>query len=92
MPIYHFNVHDGQNFPDIPGSVHADLDAARTEAVVRIGTILKKGSSNFWGGKPWHMDVADASGLTLFSLSFVATNAPLAPVEKDPSLDRKPAN
>jgi uncharacterized protein DUF6894 len=78
MPIYHFNVHDGRDYPDREGSSFPDLSAARAEAVQRVADLLKQGAHGFWGGRPWHMDVADASGLTLFTLMFLATTAPLA--------------
>ena len=78
MPLYHFNVHDGQDYPDIAGSDFVDLDAARVEAVQRIADVLKDGAPDFWRGSPWHMDVADATGLTLFTIMFLATTSPLA--------------
>ena len=78
MPRYHFNVHDGQDYPDLAGSEFADLDAARVEAVQRIANLLKDGPPGFWSGNPWHMDVADGTGLTLFTIMFLATTAPLA--------------
>ena len=78
MPIYHFNIHDGRDYPDLTGSELADLDAARSEAVQRVADLLKDGAPSFWSGRPWHMDVADATGLTLFTIMFLATTAPLA--------------
>jgi hypothetical protein len=79
IPIYHFNVHDGKDYPDLAGTDYPDLAAARVEAIGRIAKILQNGAPDFWSGSSWHMDVADATGLTLFTVMFLATNAPLAP-------------
>ncbi|SRR5258706_12735860 len=77
IPIYHFNVHDGKDYPDREGSEHPDLAAARVEAIGRIAKILQDGAPGFWGGSAWHMDVANGAGLTLFTVMFLATAAPL---------------
>ena len=79
MPIYHFNVHDGQDYPDKTGSECAGLAEARIEAVKRISLILQESAPSFWSGAPWHMAVADSTGLTRFTIMFLATNSPLAP-------------
>ena len=74
--IYHFNVHDGADHPDTLGTECPDLAAARVEAVRRIGRMLTEEAARFWAGDEWTMDVTDPSGLTLFSLTFMAINAP----------------
>ncbi len=76
MPIYHFNLHDGQAYPDGLGSECADLAAARIEAVRRIGRLLEERAARFWTGDEWTMDVTDPRGLTLFTLTFLANDAP----------------
>ena len=76
MPRFHFNVHDGTNIPDVEGAELPNLDAARREAVKLSGALLRDHADQFWTGEQWTMDVTDERGLILFSLLFVATNAP----------------
>jgi hypothetical protein len=76
--IFHFNVHDGSGHPDTLGTDCADLAAARVEAVQRIGKMLMEDAARFWNGDDWTMTVTDSSGLTMFSLRFMATIAPAA--------------
>ena len=74
--IYHFNMHDGRAYPDALGTECATLDAARVEAVQRIGRLLAEEAARFWTGDEWTMDVTDGNGLTLFTLMFMAANSP----------------
>lgn len=76
--IYHFNVQDGRDYPDVLGSECANLAHARIEAVQRIGKLLAEDAARFWTGNEWTMDVTDDAGLTLFTLMFMATNSPAA--------------
>jgi len=76
MPRYHFNVHDGTDLPDVEGTELPSLDHARREAVRYSGCLLRDHADAFWTGEEWRMDVTDERGLILFSLMFVATNAP----------------
>lgn len=75
MPIYHFNMHDGQSYPDTLGHECADTFGARIEAVQRVGTLLREQAAWFWASDEWTMEVTDARGLILFSLTFYATDA-----------------
>jgi hypothetical protein len=74
--VYHFNMHDGRAYPDALGTECLTLDAARIEAVRRIGRLLAEEAARFWTGDDWTMDVTDAKGLTMFRLTFMATNSP----------------
>ena len=76
--IYHFNIHDGQSYPDTLGTECLTVDAARIEAVRRIGRLLAEEAARFWTGDDWTMEVTDSTGLTMFSLRFMATDAPAA--------------
>jgi hypothetical protein len=76
MPIYHFNVEDGQKYPDLAGSELPDLEAARTEAIRRIGELLRHNTLSFWGGHGWKLVVTDADEMILFALHFLAVSAP----------------
>lgn len=76
MPIYHFNLQDGQSYPDVAGSEYPDLDAARTEAVRRSGVLLRDNATSFWGGNGWKLIVTDQNGMILFTLHFLAVASP----------------
>lgn len=76
MPLYHFNVEDGVVYPDLEGSEFPDLEAARTEAVRRSGTLLRDNAMSFWGGHGWKLVVTDASGMIMFTLHFLAVSSP----------------
>ena len=76
MPRYHFHVADGRDYPDLQGTELADLAAARREALRFAGALLADQDVSFWSGEEWSMRVTDATDLTLFTLMFIATNAP----------------
>lgn len=76
MPRFHFNVHDGVGVPDDEGTELPNLEAARHEAVKLAGLLLQENAAEFWNGEQWDMDVTDERGLILFTLTFLATNAP----------------
>lgn len=77
MPRYFFNVEDGSNYPDLHGTVLPDLAAARSEALKFAASLLGELNDRFWGMGEWHMRVADENDLTLFELTFAATDAPV---------------
>jgi len=76
MPRYHFHVEDGVSMPDEEGQELRDLTAARDEAVKLAGALLRDEPRTFWNGDQWDMNVCDDRGLTLFRLTFFATDAP----------------
>ena len=76
MPRYHFNVADGRDYPDLQGTELPDLAAARREALRFTSALLGEVESRFWDGHDWQMTVTDPGGITLFTLAFVATDAP----------------
>ena len=76
MPRFHFNVHDGSDYPDLEGAELEDVPAARKYAVRYFGELLQGDPCTFWSGEEWKMDVTDETGLTLFSLHFIAIDAP----------------
>jgi hypothetical protein len=78
MPLYFFNVHDGQHPleqdpPDTDGSLLADPEAARSAAVVLAAEMLKDLDGKFWGGADWTMAVTDEQGATVCTLRFSGT-------------------
>uniref|UniRef100_UPI0035C98932 DUF6894 family protein n=1 Tax=uncultured Sphingomonas sp. TaxID=158754 RepID=UPI0035C98932 len=72
MPRYFFDIKDGQEFPDLQGSLFADLAAARIEAVRFAAEILKEMPERFWNCEQWTMNVSDSDRKPLFSLKFLA--------------------
>ena len=76
MPRYFFDIRDGEDFPDLDGSEHADLKAARLEAIRYSGEVLREMPERFWDAEEWMMTVSDAKRIELFTLKFFATSAP----------------
>jgi hypothetical protein len=81
MPRYFFNVIDGRSIIDNQGSELAGLKEARVEAIQLAGAILRDEGDKFWKGEEWHMDVTDASGLSVLKLRFSAEDQGIAPDE-----------
>ena len=72
MPRYFFQVADGEDYPDLQGTVLDNDAAARTEAVRFSGQLLSDTPDKFWSGQEWKMTVTDGNNLTLFELMFTA--------------------
>ena len=78
MPRYVLKVADG-NSAQPPTLELPDIRSARAEAVRAACRILSNDADGFWAeGGDWQMTVANEQGLTLFTLMFYATNAPVA--------------
>ena len=79
MPMYHFHVHDGARPAgngSVDGTVLPGIAEAKDEAVRFAAALLLESPQSFWTGEEWAMDVTDAAGLTLFTLTFFAIEAP----------------
>lgn len=76
MPRYYFHVHDGTTIWDRKGTDLPDLRQARRVAVQVATSHLSEAPEHFWNGDDWHLDVTNATGLTLFTLHFMAVDAP----------------
>ena len=76
MPRFHFNVRDGSDHPDLEGCELPDIEEARMHAARYAGDLLAGDPKTFWDGTDWRMEVTDEKGLILFSLMFVAIDAP----------------
>ena len=81
MPRYFFHVIDGRKIIDNEGSELAGLKEARIEAIHLAGSILRDEGEKFWSGEQWHMNVTDASGLSVLKLHFSADDQGIAPEE-----------
>jgi len=77
MPKFFFDVHDGISMCDDVGYELPDLEAAKQQAVIFSGDLLRDSGSQFWQGDEWRMDVRDERDLILFSLHFLAVTAPV---------------
>ena len=85
MPRYFFHTRDGRTPPDAEGSELPSLEAARVEAVRAAGEQLKWHAETFWNEGEWSLEVTDETGLTLFTLYFLAVDAPtIRPRDKRP--------
>ncbi|MEO6339462.1 MAG: hypothetical protein ABIO39_05455 [Caulobacteraceae bacterium] len=86
MPRYFFDITDGTYTPDLLGTELPGLEAARLEAVVLSGALLRDNPAKFWSAETWLIEVKDEEALVLFTLSFMATEVPrgqyLPPVPK----------
>lgn len=76
MPRFHFNVHDGSDYPDPEGTELPDVEAARKFAIRYFGDMLHAEPCTFWNGQEWKMEVTDEAGLLLFSLHFIGIDSP----------------
>lgn len=74
MPRYFFHVKDGEDFPDLQGTVLDNLAAARAEAVRFAGALLSESHDKFWASGEWNLRVTTEEQLTLFQLTFFVTN------------------
>ncbi|MFT8246625.1 DUF6894 family protein [Roseomonas sp. BN140053] len=76
MPLYYFHTQDNQTLPDRAGTELPDLTAAKVEAVRLAAKTLTQHAETFWTEGEWTLQVTDHTGLTLFVLTFLATEAP----------------
>ena len=71
MSRYFFHI-DGCPRDD-EGCEISDLAKAKCEAVDMAGRVICEQSDTFWDKKEWGMTVTDGDDLTLFTLTFFAT-------------------
>jgi hypothetical protein len=72
MTRYFFHIRDGVDIPDPEGTELPNPDAARTEAVVFAGAMLKDCAQGFWKNADWRLTVIDENGGTVCALRFAA--------------------
>ena len=78
MPRYYFHLRDGSEHLDREGAFLPNTEAARTQAAVYLGEILRNGCDSIWNGEDWRLNVVDESGLVLFVIHIVAVEAAAA--------------
>ena len=86
MPRYFFDLTNGKYEPDVVGTELAGLEEARLESVILSGNLLKENPALFWNAETWLIEVKDDVGLILFTLNFMATEAPIIRGRGLPSL------
>lgn len=79
MPRYFFDIRDGRDIIDDDGTELPDLNAARVAAVNFAGEALADVGGEFWvDDHEWRVDVSDEDRVLLFTLVFMAVEAPRA--------------
>ncbi len=70
MPRYHFNVSNGVSSVDKQGIDLPDIQAARSEALSIVETIVAEAAQRPNYGDKWRMEVTDHAGQPLFRFDF----------------------
>jgi hypothetical protein len=81
MPKYYFHIADGAISQDAEVVELGSLAEAKCEAVRFAGQLLCDAAGRFWDTEEWKLMATDESGLTLFSLILVGTDAPVVHAE-----------
>ncbi|GLS44231.1 DUF6894 family protein [Methylobacterium brachythecii] len=89
MPRYFFHVRDGKGREDVDGTVKADLDAAKREAVLLAANLMGDYAGDLIKAYDWRIDVTDERGQVLFQIDMQITNSPVS--RGDPLTMRSPA-
>jgi hypothetical protein len=77
VATFYFHIEDGaERTADRFGVELADIQAARIEATVLAGELLRDRPDAFWGVRSWTMTVEDETGTTLFSIHVAAEENP----------------
>ncbi len=75
MARYFFHTEDGKCFPDEDGTELPNLDAARRMAVITFAELLREMAGELVREGSFRMIVKDESGLTLFTIDTLMTDA-----------------
>ena len=78
MPRFHFHTEDGRCYPDEDGIELPTFEAARTQAVIVLGEVLKEQPELFLEHDCLRITVTDEDQLTLLTLDASATVSPAA--------------
>ena len=69
VPLFYFLVDDGGHGADRLGVELKDLKAARKEATLLAGELLRERPDAFWDSQSWTMAVTDEGGSSLFTIT-----------------------
>jgi hypothetical protein len=72
MPRYHFHTDDRA---DVDGTEMESLAHAKCQAVKAAGQTICDHADAFWDKGEWKMTVTDETGLTMFNLLMIGTEA-----------------
>ena len=78
MPLYYFHTQDGRCIRDDEGIELPNDDAARNEASVVLGELVKEDPEMVWRDHNFSVTVTDATGLILYVLDLTASCSPVA--------------
>ena len=76
MGRYHFNIYDGHTVRDGEGTVLPDSRRAREAAIATAGKLISDAARRSKIDEEWRMEVTGGTGLLLFRLDFVISDAP----------------
>jgi hypothetical protein len=70
MPLYFFNVIDGEFLVDEEGADCLNMKAVRNQAITTAGAILRDKGRDYPVGEEWQMHVTDERKKTVLKLRF----------------------
>jgi hypothetical protein len=76
LPNYQFHFEGNEADREIEPHVFRDLAAAKCEAAKTLGAIICDAGLGIWNERDWGITVTNEAGLTLFTLSVMASDAP----------------
>ena len=74
MTRYFYHVRDSKDFRDEDGTELADDPAAKNEAIIFAGEMLRDIGGAFWGGHEWRLWVVAEDGREVCQLRLSATS------------------
>jgi hypothetical protein len=75
MSRFHFHLTSSHDVPDIEGVELASLEDARCYAVKMMAEVLCTSPERYWEAEIYRVTATDESGLTLFTVEIVSTDA-----------------
>jgi hypothetical protein len=85
VTAYNINIRTASHIADTVTVEKENLTELRLEMGIFVGELLKDHAELLWEDKDWQIDVTDASGLILYVIQVVASEAPAAPRVRPPS-------
>lgn len=76
MAEYNINIRTESHIADTVKVEKDDLTGLRVEIAAFVGELLKDHAELLWEDKDWQIDVSDDSGLILYVIQVVASEAP----------------
>ena len=73
MPRFFFRTEDGKCFPDLDGTELSGVEAAKAEAILTFGEMIREFQDEFWKCGALRLYVKDEASVTLFTLDLRLT-------------------